>query len=129
MSTLGEVFIPDGTTPSGSLQWVDENQYSPVDQVTKRTVGGKLHVRSHSLDGGRLITLEAFSERCWIPLGTRNSLQVMADVAGQEYDLVWNSQTYRVIFRHEEPPALSLKPLFHDSQVYVGQIKLLEIST
>ena len=128
MSNLGGVDIPDGTTTEGTLIWTDENKYAPVDQVTKRTVGGKLHFRSHALDGGRPITLSALNDRCWIPDATRILLQAMADLAGQEYDLDWKGDIYRVIFRHDEPPALSLQPLFPDADIYVGQINLLEIA-
>ncbi len=124
--------VLDGVTLSGSLQWKDRFEFSPVAQATKRTLGGGLVVFSHSLVAGRPVTLEATEETGWITKAMLDSLQSKAAVPGAVYSFEYHGEVLSVVFRHDEPPAVGFTPLVPKATAdagdyYVGTLKLLTV--
>ena len=103
-ATLGGVHIPS------SIVWSDRYQYSPVAQSAARTLGGKTVVYNSILHYGRPITLTSLEDQGCVFLPVVKQLQALSDVPGAVYDLVIGDDNYKVMFRHEEPPAFEAAP-------------------
>lgn len=133
-----------------SMQWEDRYQSSQVAQTVNRTVGGRAVVYATPLKAGRKITLKSTQDTGWIKKSTADLLLGMANTVGATFLLelgednppngldstgnpyISNLETYYVMFRHNEPPALELNPLVnravHSDEDYLyGTIKLLTI--
>lgn len=114
------------------LFWSDEFVWSPVDQVSERSVTGALIVQAHARIGGRPITLAPESERsAWIRRDQLEQLQAWAAVPGLELELVLRGELRVVIFRHEDG-ALEASPVVHFADVqaadqYLATVRLMEI--
>ena len=126
MITLG------GYALNSNIIWTDRDSWSPIVQTVKRTLGGKIVVASSPLEKGRPITLTATQDQGWITLPQRNILKQMAEIPGAIFVLVIDDETFNVMFRHEEPPAVDFKPLIDRTNpevgdYFLGQIKLIEI--
>lgn len=65
-----------------------------------------------SLKGGRPVTLEARRGVCWFNADEAAAIKLMAAAPGATYDLVWGDEIMTVVFRHHEPPAVQLEPLY-----------------
>lgn len=122
----------DGVTLNGSLQWLDRTGYGRVAQERKTTLGGKSVFYSKYLIGGRPITLVATEETGWLTKVMVDALILRAEQPGLVYTLNVHGETYQVLFRHEEPPALEFAPLqpratqlADDS--YIGTLKLITV--
>lgn len=126
MITLG------GTYLNPNLFWTDRSQWSPVLQTVKRTVAGRAVVSYGSTSNVRPITLVALEDQGWLDKAQYDYLQSAAIVAGAIYPLVIGSESFSVMFRHQEAPALELRPLITrsvplDGDYFVGTIKLMAI--
>jgi hypothetical protein len=126
MITLG------GYTLNPNMVWLDRDSWAPVIQTMKRTLGGKIVVNTDSLEKGRPITLSTLEDQGWLTYTQRNTVLQMAAIPGAVYALVIGSETFSVMFRHNEPPAVEFKPLIERAvplagDYFLGQIKLLEI--
>lgn len=122
MKRLGDVTLPDGMT------WSDRHDASPVEQTVVRTLGGTPVIRSLDRGAGRTVTLEAAEEAAWLDLSTVEALADMASRAGASFTLLWEGWSGTVLFRHEEPPALSVKPLWPGHDRFTGRIRLVHYS-
>jgi hypothetical protein len=105
--------LSDGTTTvtlPDDLVRTDEHSYSPVRQAVTQTLSGGIWVDVSVALAGEPITLVGGinGETYWgdVSRETYAQLRTFADVPGQEYMLIWRGQTYTVLFRHEDPPAL-----------------------
>jgi hypothetical protein len=126
----------DGITLNPMMVW--EERFSPqtVAQNVRRTLGGVTVVSSAQLSKGEPITLSA-REVNGILIGVlRMSIveEVLerAGVPGAQYVLEYNGGPLTVIFRHDEPPAVSMTPLIAKSSygpndLMRGQIRLLTV--
>ncbi|MBF0137465.1 MAG: hypothetical protein HQL65_14605 [Magnetococcales bacterium] len=124
MKNLGDVTLPD------SLQWTDRWEWSPVAQEATRTLGGTVVTWSQALSGGRPITLDATEEATWLDQSTVEAIRAMATQAGTTFPLVWDSETFTVMFRHHDAPAASFKLVFPhlpETVRFTGTIKLMTI--
>lgn len=124
--------VLDGITLSGSLLWVDKRAFSPVAQSVRRTLGGGLVVFSKGLDAGRPVTLEATEDSGWLTATMVDSLTAMAASPGAVYAFSYHGEAFNVVFRHDEPPAMDMRPLQPRATVlpgdfFVGTIKLLTV--
>ena len=105
----------NGITLPVGLAWLERGSWQPIRHSTERLMGGREHTQHSSLVGGRPITLAA------VPLAggwqgnmrqsVADQLEALAHVPGGTYTLQINSDTYTVMFRHEEPPAFSYEPV------------------
>ncbi|MBF0453265.1 MAG: hypothetical protein HQL72_00435 [Magnetococcales bacterium] len=120
MKKLGELLLPD------SLQWIDRYAVSPVAQTVVQTLAGT-PVAFHRQGGGTPITLTASKETTWLSHTTTEALLEMAAQAGAIYPLVWEEVTLNVGFRHHQPPALDLTPVWPHHTQFVGTIRLTGI--
>lgn len=121
MKQLGTITLPD------TLEWVDRYGASPVTQTVLRTLSGTPVVRGIYLPGGHPITLFADPNNAWLDQTTVTDLAALAEQAGATFPLVWETVTRMVLFRHQEPPVLDLKPLWPNQLQYTGTIKLMWI--
>lgn len=117
MKKLGTIILPD------SMQWVDRYAVSPVAQTVVHTLAGT-PVACSRKEYGIPITLAAAGDTTWLDRETTELLAEMAAGVGAIYSLLWEEESYVVLFRHHEPPALSLTPLWPHHDQFIGTIKL-----
>lgn len=103
--TLEAVSLPT------SLVWVDEHNWSPVQQNARRALSGNLVVFYASNIKGRPITLQSPEDAGWVTRAIVDDIQALSEVAGAIYTLVIGDQSWQVMFRHDEPPAFMSFPL------------------
>ena len=124
--------ILNGVTLSGSMQWVEKHQWSPVAQSTQYTLGGGLVVYTQELLAGRPVTLEAREDTGWITKLMLDQIEAMAAAPGGVYTLDVHGYTANVVFRHDEAPAVDFTPLQPraiplDTDYFIGRLKLLTV--
>ncbi len=119
MKQLGDVVLPNG------MVWSDRHEAAPVDQTVVRTLGGKPVIWAANRLMGMPITLTAHLDAAWLDLSTVEALAAMAAEAGASFTLIWEAWSTTVLFRHQEPPALSLSPLWPQHDQFTGTIKLM----
>ena len=92
----------NGTTAhlSDRLQWTDEFDWSPVDQVTSYSTTGALLVDVALKKAGQPITLEGMDTKAWISRALCSTLNAWAKLPGMEFELVLRGDTHLVIFDH-----------------------------
>lgn len=126
-----------GVVLNPSMNWSDRFQSYQVAQSVNRTVGGRAIVFATPLKGGRKITFESTQDSGWLSKTTIDTLMGMAASVGASFllevgDDTTYVETYNVIFRHNEPPALEInphipRPSHEPSDTFFGKIKLLTI--
>ena len=121
MKKIGDLILPD------SIQWTDRWDWSPVAMETARTLGGTPVIWSQPLFGGQPVTLEAQEDVTWLDLVTVEAIQTMAAQAGASFTLIWDDEEHAVMFRHDDPPALSFQPLWPHHHLFTGTIKLITV--
>jgi hypothetical protein len=132
------------------MLWEDRYQSFQVAQTVNRTVGGRAIVYATPLKAGRKITFKSTQDSGWIDKTTVELLMGMAATVGSTFLLelgeentvdakdangnllLVNPETYNVIFRHNEPPALEINPIVGravqaSGDYFFGTIKLLTI--
>ncbi|MBF0296682.1 MAG: hypothetical protein HQL96_15975 [Magnetococcales bacterium] len=119
MKRLGEVVLPDGLT------WLDRYMAAPVEQTVVRTLGGRPVLRASQRREGLPVTLAAQEEGAFFDLATVVALAGMAGQAGASFTLEWEEWSGVVLFRHEDPPALSVTPLWPGCDRFTGIVKLV----
>lgn len=128
--------ILSGITLSPSMQWRERYSYSPVAQSMKLTLGGVPVIFSGALERGRPITIESWQNGAANYGALRRSVGdqvlVLSRTPGAIYVLEFNAIEYQVIFRHHEPPAVTITPIYprtaDDDDDYVrAEIRLMTI--
>lgn len=115
------------------LFWADENQWSPVEQSTERSITGALIVSSATRIKGRPITLQPLDDStAWMDRALVDALRIPAAVPGQVMTLTLGGQTYSVIFRHQDGAALDATPVVFYNDVdnadfYRTTLRLMEV--
>ena len=125
LSPLGTNYLNGIQLPS---QLILAEQYS-----SQRVAGTMLP----TLEGGILsftqqlqyksFTIEAREDTDWFDQAMVDAFLVMAETPNAQYVLIWNSVSYNVIFRHNEPPVADFTPVFPFDPNYTGRLKLLSI--
>ena len=100
-----------GVTLNDHMIWDDKFDYSPVNQNALRTLGGNVVVFSQQLNKGKPITLLATPDQGWLTEAQVTALQALSEVAGATYTLTIGSNSFSVMFRHEDAPAFSASQL------------------
>jgi hypothetical protein len=105
-------------TLSPDLQWADENNWHPVEQIVERTLTGALIVSAAARLKGRPITLQPADEGSgWMTKSTVESLRNLAAVPGKTMTLTLSGAARTVMFRHEEGSAVEATPVvFYSDQ-------------
>ncbi len=94
----------NGTTAhlSDRLQWTNEYDWSPVEQVTAYSTTGRLLVDVSLKQAGQPITLEGTDTNAWISRALCSTLQAWAALPGVQLGLVLRGITHPVIFDHAQ---------------------------
>lgn len=121
MKKIGHLILPN------AIQWTDRNAWSPVAMETARTLGGRLVTWTAPLDRGRPITLTAQLPSLWLPEESVVILRAMAAEAGAVFPLIWDEETYSVMFHHSGSPAVTFHAVRPGTGLYVGTIQLIEV--
>ena len=129
---MATIITLNGTALSEALIWQDREAYAPVVQGVERTLGGRLVVDANSVSQGRPITLASARNQGWLDYATVKVLQGLAEVVGGMSTLVIGSDSYTVMFRHEEAPAFEATPLIKrlnpaDDDWFLVTIKLMTV--
>ena len=112
------------------LYWVDENQYSPVEQSVDVGLTGALIVQ---VDGdptrpGRPITLQPEDDfSAWMIRADLDQLNAWAAIADGVFTLTLRGVERSVMFRHQDKPAVDAKPVVHFSDVLSGDFYLVTL--
>ncbi len=122
---LATLALPD------DLLWADEYGPAPVLQTARRRLDGGTRLYVRLLFGGRPVTLIA-AEDAWLTRAQADALTALAAVPGADYPLSLRGQSFQVAFRHDEPPALELRPLIDYADAdpddpVIGTIKLIAL--
>lgn len=100
------------TFPSGT-SWTDQHSWQPVEQSVDRGLDGALIVQAMVIPSGRPITLSGVENGAGaMPLSDLQQLQAWAAIPLQQMTMAILGQTYTVIWRHQDKPALESTPLF-----------------
>ncbi|MBF0602134.1 MAG: hypothetical protein HQL07_00405 [Nitrospirae bacterium] len=121
MKRLGDLLLPD------AMEWKNRYEWAPVAQETGRTLGGNLMVWHSPMTGGRPIDLAAEGEVCWLSTDHVSALYAMSTQPGAVFDLEWDGETFQVMFRHQDSPAMEANPILPHSGWYNGSIKLMQV--
>ena len=101
----------DSLNLPSSLTWTDRDSWQPVAQTARPTLDGGLAVFHRSLTAGRPITLASDENSGWVSRQTLDALQALASEPGSLHTLTLGAQSFTVLWRHEDPPALQAEPL------------------
>lgn len=125
MITLG------GINLGYDLIWSDRHHSSEVLQSVIVTIGAGQNVFVQPKTVGRVITLEANETQGWLPASIIPQLKYLATLPGEVFDFNFhNLEMFQVMFRHQEPPALELRPLIEGGELgqwFIGTIKLFSV--
>ena len=101
----------DQLTLPASLDWTDRDNWQPVAQTARQTLDGGLAVFHRPLTAGRPITLISTEASGWVSRQTLDALQALAATPGNLHTLTLGDASFTVLWRHDDPPALSAEPL------------------
>ena len=115
-----------------SLVWTDRDAWQPARHVMRTALDGRPVIYHSPLQGGRPITLASTDSSGWMRRDTLDALQALAATPGETYPLIIGTESFTVLFRHDEPPALSAEPLVartnHDpGDFFRIQLKLMAL--
>lgn len=125
MVTLGGVAL------GYDIIWTDRHQSDGVYQSITPTAGGGQRITVQAKTVGHPITLEATDQQGWIAATLIPILKEMANQPDVAYDFDFHGlESFQVMFRHYEPPALALRPLIDGAEYgewFIGTIKLFTV--
>lgn len=97
------ITLNDGSTEielSDRLAWVDEFDWSPVEQSTVYSTTGALHVDVGVKQAGRPITLQGSDTAAWLERSVCATVHAWAALPGAEFTLNLRGSDRTVIFDH-----------------------------
>ncbi len=121
MKSLGDIILPE------SIQWTDQWEWTPVAQEVGRTLGGALVIWSQPLISGQPVTLVAEESVTWLTTEQVSAICALSAQSGATFNLVWGDDTFAVMFRNHDLPAVSFKPLWPNYFLFTGTIKLMKV--
>ena len=125
MVTLGGVAL------GYDIIWTDRHQSDGVYQSITPTAGGGQRITVQAKTVGHPVTLEATDQQGWIASTLVPILKEMASQPDVAYDFDFHGlESFQVMFRHYEPPALALRPLIDGAEYgewFIGTIKLFTV--
>lgn len=96
---------------SDRLDWVDEFDWSPVEQSTTYSTTGAMHVDVGVKQAGRPITLQGIETAAWIQRGLCATLLAWAALPGAQFTLTLRGIDRTVIF-DQARGGFTAKPLW-----------------
>ena len=114
------------------MVWADQFTYSPVGQSAEFSIEGAVVVDAAATQSGREITLVCGESYAWLNLLTVTQLRNLAQTPGEVMTLTIGTSNFKVIFRHNEPPAVDVQPLvelseYTNGDYFHGSLKFLEV--
>lgn len=111
------------------MLWVDEYDWSAVEQATEYSVTGALLVDAAARLAGRPITLAADEGYGWITRSVLDQLLAASNIPGQQFTLTLRGTPHTVIF---DDPRIEATPVFDVSDpaagdFYVVTLKFLKV--
>ena len=115
-----------------NMIWEDRYSYSPIRQEVDFTLGGSLVVYAGAVVGARPITLVAIEDQGWLTKDQADAVYAMCNQVGTVYTLTIGAESFSVIFRHHDAPAVSFSPLIPRAtpltgDYFTGYIRLLTV--
>ena len=102
--------LSDSTTTitlPNALEWVNEFDWSSIEQATDRTNGGALVVHERTLTKGRPIELVG-GEQVWVNRSVIESLYAFLNTADKQMTLTMpDNSTHTVIFDRSQQPLVA----------------------
>jgi len=122
-----------GITLNPNMVWVERYAYSQVIQEVQVTLDGSPVVYTRTWQAGMPSTLVALEDQGWLTKAMADAVQTSAQSPGAIYTLELGAETFSVIFRHHEAPAVSLRPLLLRAvplaeDYFAGEIKLMTVA-
>lgn len=125
--TLDGIVVPT----MGTMEWVDEHDWSPVEQVVKKTLTGALVISEQAQLKGRAITLVGDPDSTWTTKLVLDQLLVKASTADLQMVLDYHGTLYDVMFlRDQQAIEARLIVPFADPQnddYYSLTLRLMEV--
>lgn len=123
--TLDALTLPD-------LIWVDEFDWTPVEQSVATTLTGAIVVESAARQAGRTITLEGGKDYGWASRSQVKALYAKAQTPALQMTLTLDdARTFTVIFRRDAAPVEARQIIDYrnpeDSDVYQLTLRLMEV--
>ncbi len=121
----------DNLTLPEDLIWVDEFDWSPVQQTQTYSITGALIIESGTKQAGRLITLSGDSSSGLISRADLKLLQIKSNTNLTMVLMLNDARTFNVIFNHTKNP-IEAKPWIDystpdDADFYTLKINLLVV--
>ena len=105
---------------SDNLIWSDETSSYAVAQTMRRALDGSPVVFYAGQPAGRSITLQSAADTGWLTRDQIEALLLLAASPGAVYSLTIRAQTFTVMFRHHDAPAVKAEPLWPYSNPQPG---------
>jgi len=102
--------VLDGTTLPDDLIWVDEYDWTPVQQSVGYTLSGALLVQTGAKLAGRPITLSGGADHGWALRSLIDTLQGKLSIATAMTLILHDARSFDVLWRHGDKP-LEAKPV------------------
>ena len=118
---IGSLVLPD------SMEWTNRYQWSPVAQSLARTLSGNQVIYSQPLNKGRPIILSAASGVTWLGLADVLALDAMAAIPDATYSLIWEAETFTVMFDQDQRGAIQFSPIWPHHDSHTGEIRLITV--
>ena len=130
------ITLTDGTDTvqlDDDLYWSDEHDWTRIEQAVDRSLTGALIVQAAAMIKGRPITLQPEDDSsAWMYRDTLEQLQFWTEQADLQLTLTLRGTDRAVIFRHQDKPAISARPVVHYNDVvsedwYLVTLKFMEV--
>ena len=115
------------------LLWTNQYQWSPILQAEEYSLTGALILQQGERTAGRPIDLEPPDDgAAWMPLSMLKTLSDWAKIPGLELTLDVRGEIMTVVFRHQDQPAVSGRPVVDfsdpaDSDFFLITLRFQEI--
>jgi hypothetical protein len=121
----------DSLTLPEDLIWIDEFDWSPVEQSQSYSITGALIIQSSTKQAGRLITLAGDNSSGLISRANLKLLQIKSNNNSTMVLTLNDARTFNVIFNHTKNP-IEAKPWIDystpdDADFYTLKINLLAV--
>lgn len=97
------IFLNAIELPS-DLLWVDEYDWSPVEQTINKSLTGALIIQEAAQLKGRPITLVGGNDYAWVTKATLESLRLLTQTAAENLTLNYHGTDYNVRFMRDSSP-------------------------
>lgn len=121
-----------GITLSDDMQLEELYQQQIIAGSRRRTLGGRLVRYATSLTAGIALDLVASDDSGWITLATLDQI-IALQAVNEAHELIYESDTFLVGFRYDEPPVIDFRPLIPRPNLasddwMIGIIKLVTLT-